>query len=325
MRRAVGVTLVAGIVLSGCSLVGGALPFASAAVLGVPSSPVVARQLPEPNWMPMTKGSAGVLSDHRVVATEGFSITVTRFRAKVTTLNLDVGSEDPVTKPGQTPANATNSVNALERPILVGAFNGGFKHPADLGGFLVNGVTIHPLVASLASLVLYEDGSVGIGRWGSTVPDATKSVRSVRQNLGVLLVDHGAVTAVASVNSAWGGTIGPSPIVARSGVGIDAKGNVIVANSMHATPRAIATALQVAGAITALETDINPYWVTLGLTSAPGGPMTAQVPGEWHAPTIFQTGWTRDFFVVVARSQVTCTTNFAVGSSVNVLRQRCTA
>ena len=266
-----------------------------------------------------------MISDHRVVATEGFSITVTRFRAKVTTLNLHVGSEDPATRPGQVPPNATNSINALERPVLVGAFNGGFKHPADLGGFLVNGVTIHPLVNGIASIVLYMDGSVGIGKWGSTVPDPSKPVRSVRQNLPFLLVDHSAVAPTASLNSAWGSTIGVSPVVARSGVGVDAKGSVIVANSMHATPRAIATALQVAGSVSAVETDINPYWVTLGLTATVGGAMVAQVPGQWHAPTIFQTGWTRDFFVVVARSQVTCSSSFGLGKSVNVLHQRCVA
>ena len=324
LGRGIGGALLASVALSGCSLFGQTDPFAGAVPVGAPATPVVAPQLPEPNWTPSTKGSAGVLSDHRVVATEGFSITVTRFRAKVTTLNLHVGSEDPVTRPGQVPANATNSINAVERPVLVGAFNGGFKHPADLGGFLVNGVTIHPLVPGISSLVLYMDGSVGIGKWGSTVPDQAKQVRSVRQNLPVLLVDHAAVTSSASMNSVWGGTIGTSPVVARSGVGVDAKGSVIVANSMHATPRAIATALQVAGAVTALETDINPYWVTLGLSATPGGPMTAQVPGEWHAPTIFQTGWTRDFFVVVARNQVTCAPSFGTAQGVNVLHQRCT-
>jgi len=325
LSRGVGIAVLSGIALSGCSLLSSTSLFAGAAPVAAPTVPVVAPQLPEPNWTPVTRSAAGVLSDHRVVATEGFSITVTRFRAKVTTLNLHVGSEDPVTRPGQTPANATNSVNALERPVLVGAFNGAFKHPADLGGFLVNGVTIHPLVAGMASMVLYMDGSVGIGRWGSTVPDSAKQVRSVRQNLPYLLVEHSAVTTTALNNSVWGATIGVSPLVARSGIGVDAKGSVIVANSMHATPRAIATALQVAGSVTGLETDINPYWVTLGVTSAPGGALVAQVPGEWHAPTIFQTGWTRDFFVVVARNQVTCAPSFGTGASVNVLHQRCTA
>jgi len=325
LSRGVGLAALSGIALSGCSLLSNASPFAGAAPSGAPPVPVVSPQLPEPNWTPVTRSAAGVLSDHRVVATEGFSITVTRFRAKVTSLNLHVGSEDPVTRPGQTPANATNSVNALEQPVLVGAFNGGFKHPADLGGFLVNGVTIHPLVAGMASIVLYMDGSVGIGKWGSTVPDPTKQVRSVRQNLPYLLVDHSAVTATASINSAWGATLGVSPIVARSGIGIDAKGSVIVANSMHATPRALATALQASGSVTALETDINPYWVTLGAAGAPGGALVAQVPGEWHAPTIYQTGWTRDFFVVVARHQATCAPSFGTGDSVNVLHQRCTA
>jgi hypothetical protein len=147
----------------------------------------------------------------------------------------------------------------------------------------------------------------------------------VRQNLPYLLIDHGALTATDSVNSAWGATLGVSPIVARSGIGVDANGSVIVANSMHAIPRALATALRVAGAVTALETDINPYWVTLGATATPGGAMTGQVPGEWHPPTIFQTGWTRDFFVVVARNQVTCSASFGLGTSVNVLHQRCSA
>ena len=316
--------VVAALLLGGCSLFGTTEAFTHAASLSVPKVPTIAPSLPEAGWDVASAGSVGVLADHKTVDVGGLQFSVSRFRGGMTGLNLHVGSEDPVTRPGQVPAGSGNSVSTAERPLLVGVFNGGFKHPADLGGFLVRGVSIHPLVSGAASVVLYSDGSTEVGRWGVSVPNAQKQVVSVRQNLPLLLVEHGQVNPAAANSANWGTTLGSSPVVARSALGIDALGNVLVADSMHATAATLARAMVAAGAVTAMETDINPYWVMLDTAAHPGGTLVERVPGQWHAPTVFLNGWTRDFFTVVARHQISCLPTFGSGATVNVLRQTCT-
>ncbi|MEI6700314.1 MAG: phosphodiester glycosidase family protein [Actinomycetota bacterium] len=322
LRGTAGV-VVAAALLGGCSLFGTPEAFTHTASLIAPKVPTIEPSLPEAGWDVASAGSVGVLADHKTVDVGGLQFSVSRFRSKVTGLNLHVGSEDPVTRPGQVPPGAGNSVDATELPVLVGVFNGGFKHPADLGGFFVRGVSIHPLVAGVASAVLYSDGSTEIGHWETSVPNPQKQVVSVRQNLPLLLVEHGQVNPAAATSGNWGATLGISPVVARSALGVDSSGNVVVADSMHATAATLARAMVSAGAVTAMETDINPYWVMLDTASHPGGTLVQRVPGQWHAPTVFLNGWTRDFFTVVARHQLVCLPTFGSGTAVNILRQSC--
>jgi Tetratricopeptide repeat len=58
--------------------------------------------------------------------------------------------------------------------------------------------------------------------------------------------------------SAWGATLGGGDLTARSAVCIDARGNILYADSMSALPSDLANALVSAGAVTAMELDINP-------------------------------------------------------------------
>jgi hypothetical protein len=72
------------------------------------------------------------------------------------------------------------------------------------------------------------------------------------------------------------------------------------AASMSTTPGDLARALADAGAVTAMELDINPEWVQFDAASSPGGPLTAEVPGQHRPATQYLTGWTRDFIAVLA-------------------------
>jgi hypothetical protein len=49
-----------------------------------------------------------------------------------------------------------------------------------------------------------------------------------------------------------------------------------------------------------MELDINQEWVQLDTAARPGGPLTASVPGQVRPASQYLTGWTRDFFTVLA-------------------------
>ena len=122
---------------------------------------------------------------------------------------------------------------------------------------------------------------------------------SVRQNLG-LLVTNGQPSRAAANPAVWGATLGGGVSVARSALGQDAKGELIYAASMSASPADLAAALAHAGARTAMELDINPEWVQLDVAKAPGHGLRAAIPGQNRPASQYLVGWTRDFITVLA-------------------------
>ena len=98
----------------------------------------------------------------------------------------------------------------------------------------------------------------------------------------------------------WGYTLGGLTRVWRSGVGIDARGNLIYVVADGQTVITLAKILQHAGAVRAMEFDINPEWHTLitythganGLVPTTVGPNPMQPPTRYLVPD------DRDFFAV---------------------------
>jgi hypothetical protein len=62
----------------------------------------------------------------------------------------------------------------------------------------------------------------------------------------------------------------------------------------------MAKALVSAGAVTAMQLDINPEWVQADTAQAPGGPLSAAVPGQNRPADQYLSGWTRDYVTVLA-------------------------
>src|SRR5260370_31492695 len=108
--------------------------------------------------------------------------------------------------PGGGPYRSSAPIRPAQAATLVAAFNGGFKMNQARGGYYTEGRVIDPLRAGAASLVIYADGSVGIGAWGRDVT-MTPQVVSVRQNL-LPLVAGGRPTPRAA--SAGGKASGPT-------------------------------------------------------------------------------------------------------------------
>jgi len=145
---------------------------------------------------------------------------------------------------------------------LVATFNSAFKIKDSLGGYYQNRVMIKPLIVGKASLVIYSDGHLNIGAWGSQV-SMNSSVVSVRQNLS-MLVNNGAVTPNLNVSVLrnWGFTVKNAHFVWRSGIGVAANGNVIYVAGNSLSVQSLADLLHTAGAVRAMELDINQDWIS---------------------------------------------------------------
>jgi hypothetical protein len=253
----------------------------------------------EPGWTPIATGPNGVITDQRnVTVPDGSQITVVRFRAGQVRFNLHDGSQDPPAGAAVIGPESSSLVSTTELPELLGAFNGGFKVNAAAGGVEVNGQTLTPLLNGLASFVIDTNGTGRIGVWGSTVPILGEQVASVRQNLPPL-IEGGQMSAQIGNVTQWGATLHGLAATARSALGEDAAGDILYAASMSALPIDLALALSDDGAINAMELDINPAWIQLDLASAPGGPLTAVIPGQSRPANQYLVGWTRDFVTVL--------------------------
>jgi hypothetical protein len=196
------------------------------------------------------------------------------------------------------------AIAGREAHHLAAAFNGGFKFETSSGGFMSYGRVAVPLRAGLGSIVTYTDGRTDIGSWNGEVPAHGAAVASVRQNLP-LLIDNGVAAATVDCVTCWGATLGGVIDPARSALGITADGRLLWTGGAHLTVSQLADALLGAGAVRAVQLDINPAWVAGFLYGHRGGkgPLApvAVVPGQAGVPGAFLSPWSRDFFTVVAR------------------------
>jgi len=144
---------------------------------------------------------------------------------------------------------------------LVAQFNSGFRMQDSDGGYYSEGRLIYTMRPGAASLVISDNGDVTVAKWGR---DATMgpTVASVRQNLD-LIVDQGHLVAGLQSDSTgkWGATLGNKLLVWRSGVGVTANGALVYAGGPGLSVYTLANVLLHAGAIRAMEMDINTYWV----------------------------------------------------------------
>ena len=161
-------------------------------------------------------------------------------------------------------------------------------------------VTYEPLKDGLATLIGYRDGRVDIKTW-SGGPNAGPAVAFARQSLP-LIVQNGRLNPALNDSSQWGYTLGNAVRVWRTGVGIDRRGNLIYAAADNQTVITLARILQRAGAVRAMQLDINPEWPTLITYSHHHGlDPTKVVPNVQQPATRYLVPDDRDFFAVYRR------------------------
>ncbi len=220
--------------------------------------------------------------------------------------------------PGGGPYAYTAPVAPADAASLVAAFNGGFKMTDAGGGYYTEGRVIDPLITGAASLVIYSDGSVNVGAWGSDVT-MTPQVVAVRQNLTPLVAGGVPTPLAASANwQAWGNTCGATSCASsvpgveqqwRSGVGVTSEGALVYVVGPTLAPLQLAQLLARAGVVRGMELDINPYWTVFvsydpatpnGLAAPSNG--TKLVASTVQGPaTFFDPSWARDFVTLSLR------------------------
>ena len=188
-----------------------------------------------------------------------------------------------------------------QRWRLLATFNSGFIYRDGLNGDALNGHTNEPLKQGLATLVAYKNGRVNVAGWDGG-PSPGPAVAWARQSLP-LIINHGRLSPKLSDSTAWGYTLGNAVRVWRTGVGVDRRGNVIYAAADYQTVTTLARILQRAGAVRAMELDINPEWPTLITYRHRDGLLpTRVVPNYQQPPTRYLVPDDRDFFAVYRRS-----------------------
>jgi hypothetical protein len=208
--------------------------------------------------------------------------------------------------PGGGPYRDSAPISQTAAGTLVAAFNAGFLMSSATGGYYTDGRAIFPLRVGAASFVVYADGDSTVGSWGTDVT-MTPDVVSVRQNLD-LLVDNGQ--PVAGLNAAdttqWGATLGNAVYVWRSGLGVTADGALVYIGGPGLNITDLADLLARAGAVRAMELDINTDWVNFAsyAPATPTGPATPEngvdlLPSMVGTPgRYFDSWWSRDFITM---------------------------
>jgi hypothetical protein len=218
-------------------------------------------------------------------------------RASSTQLALYPGTKGP--GPTRLP-RGPEQVPPKARFRLLATFNSGFYEADARAGFYLNGLLYYPMRRGLATVVAYRDGHVDLLRWqGGRRPGP--DVVMARQNLP-LFVDNGQLNPDLNVSERWGSTLHGAPAVWRTGLGIDPRGNLIYLAAPNQTAPSLARLLLHAGAVRAMQLDINPAWpilVTYGRRG--GGAPSLFVPNLYQIPTRFLSPGLKDFFALYLR------------------------
>jgi len=222
---------------------------------------------------------------------------VALLESRLTATRLIAGTREPV--PRTWPEGAR--VPSALRSSLVATFNSGFKMQDAHGGFVADGRTAVPLRDGAASLVVHRDGSATVGQWGRdavTSPD----VVAVRQNLD-LVVDGGNPVRGLDGNNGqrWGSAKNQLQYTWRSGIGVDAAGNLLYVAGTGMNLVTLAAALVQAGAVRGMQLDIHSQMVDFFSYRHPGSPAARLLPTMPGRLDRYLVPDQRDFVAVTSR------------------------
>ncbi len=185
---------------------------------------------------------------------------------------------------------------------LISVFNGGFQEADGHYGMIVGNKTYVPLHWNLASLIISSSGTAKIINYQGQ--SLGKNIVGIRQN-GAFLIKKGVITPFVENNTdTWGRTTTNSMYTWRSGIGITKNGNIIYAVGNSLLPQTLAVALQQAGAVNAMQLDINPYWVRFILYNSSGNGTYSYQPllkDMYNGGYAYLHGYNKDFFYIYKR------------------------
>jgi hypothetical protein len=214
-----------------------------------------------------------------------------------TRLEYVPGLDEP---PEPLPHRGSGEVPPADRKRLVATFNGGFPLETSNAGLIYRGKVVEAMVNGIATVVAYRDGRIDIVRWhqGATVPP---NVWFAKQNLPPIIYE-GKLNPNLSDGPEWGETVNNATRVWRSGLGIDARGNLMYAAADNQTVESLAKILERAGAVRALELDINEDWTSFISYRGPDAKSPSNLlPEMFRSPERYLVPDERDFFAVYLR------------------------
>jgi hypothetical protein len=179
----------------------------------------------------------------------------------------------------------------------VASFNSAFQLADSGGGVVLHNHTWAPMRDGVGTILRYTDGRVDVIDWtGGSI--ARSNVVWARQNLP-LIVDNSRPNPNLSTGPEWGATLGNAIQVWRSAVGVDSHGNLIYAAANYQTVASLAAIMIHAGAVRAMELDINAEWPSFITYTGQNAAGAANfLPGMAQSPERYLTPDDRDFFAV---------------------------
>ena len=198
-----------------------------------------------------------------------------------------------------------------QRWRLLATFNSGFTYAYSGNGSSINGRENEPLKKGFATLVQYKTGAIAIVNWNGG-PVTSKRVAWARQSLPPIVWNR-KPNPNLNDGVTWGETYGTggSPRAWRTAVGIDRRGNLMFVAADSQTVETLARVMVHAGAVRAMQFDINAFWHTLITYTHKGGLHPRMVePQPNHTAYRYLTPDDRDFFAVYRRKAGSFTVPF---------------
>lgn len=225
-------------------------------------------------------------------------VTFAEMNMKFFNLGIVAGKEQPGgplgnSGPGLIPQDIVVNGN------LVAAFNGGFQFRDGGYGMVVGDKTYVPLIKDTGTLIGYKDGSLKIVNYKGQ--DLGKDIVFIRQNCPILVENGNTFISDENNKHIWGRTFNADIYTWRSGLGLTANGNLIYAVGNNLSPLSLSTALKMAGAVNAIQLDVNPFWVRFNIFEPKdtGGYTTKTLTKDLKDGSVgYLKGYAKDFFYI---------------------------
>ena len=222
---------------------------------------------------------------------------------KIDTSTLALGSVAGKVEPGG-PVGKYGSgkvpIDLVNTGSLIAAFDGGFQYKDGAYGMIVGDTTYLPLKDNMGTIVGYKDGTVKILNY-NTGENLGNNISFIRQNGPMLIKDGSVMVTDPDSIKVWGRVIGTDTFTWRSGIGITSDGDILFAAGNNLNPLTLAEALRMAGAINAIQLDINPYWVRFNIFNSKGSGQYDSYPLNQEmqdGSKEYLNGYQKDFFYV---------------------------
>jgi hypothetical protein len=216
-------------------------------------------------WAPYIQDASGVTVAYRTFLQPDPDrpytlVAIVAIDLNHTKLHFVLGTLEPASPDGPPRSGEMPKTDKVAN-VLLAAFNGGFKADHGHFGAMADGITALPPRDGLGTLAIYKNGEVRLGEWGMDL-NMSPDMVAFRQN-GPLVIRLGKINQRIYNNSPkdWGYTVNDVSPTIRTGIGLSEDGQTLFYFcGPSLSMEALAKAMQAAGAMNAIQLDINNYW-----------------------------------------------------------------